>query len=56
MYLDSKNLSYSERNIEDDREAQQELIDHGLYSVPVIKLDEEYIVGFNPMALKRKGI
>ena len=47
-YLDTLGVNYESINIEEDMEAQQQVISMGFYSVPVIMIGEEYIAGFSP--------
>jgi len=46
-YLDLKGFSYSEKNVQTDKEARQELIDKGYRGVPIIVIDGIDIVGFD---------
>ena len=46
-YLSSKGIQYIEKDIGVDQEAREELIQKGITAVPVIKIDEELVVGFD---------
>ena len=46
-YLSSKGVQYIEKDVETDQEARQELMQKGITAVPVIKIEEELIVGFD---------
>ncbi|SKA91102.1 Glutaredoxin-like protein, YruB-family [Clostridium sp. USBA 49] len=45
-YLKSKGIAFEERNIK-DASYRRELMDMGFMSVPVIKIDDETILGFD---------
>jgi glutaredoxin 3 len=52
-FLRHKGLSYQERDVADDLEARQEMLElSGQLGVPVITVDEEVIVGFNQTMLE----
>jgi glutaredoxin-like YruB-family protein len=46
-YLEEKGVSYTERNIQKDRDAKKELMSMGHMGVPVILIDGEEVVGFD---------
>lgn len=46
-FLDSKGVSYTEKNVSTDAEARRELISKGFMGVPVILVDEEVVQGFD---------
>lgn len=46
-YLEEKGVSYTEKNIQMDKEARKELMGMGHMGVPVILIDGEEIVGFD---------
>lgn len=46
-YLNSNSIEYIERDVKADKEARKELMSKGIMGVPVIVIDDEYIVGFD---------
>ena len=46
-YLDEKEVSYTEKNVQTDKTARQELMNMGHMGVPVLVIDGEEIVGFD---------
>lgn len=46
-YLSEKGIEFSEKNVSDDPSARKELMSKGIMAVPVIKIGEELIVGFD---------
>ena len=47
-YLKEKNIKFEDINVAENLEAQKEMIEKsGQYSVPVIEIDNEIVVGFN---------
>jgi glutaredoxin-like YruB-family protein len=47
-WLESNGVDYEEKNVEDDEDAAEEMIDHsGQRGVPVVVIDDEVIVGFD---------
>lgn len=46
-YLSSKGVQYTEKDIETDQVARLELMQKGIMAVPVIKIEEELIIGFD---------
>ena len=52
-YLEDKEVAYTEKNVQTDRAARQELMSMGHMGVPVIVIDGEEIVGFDKEKLTR---
>ena len=51
-YLTSKNIPYTDINVAEDQNARQEMITmSGQMGVPVIKIENDVIVGFNKPVL-----
>lgn len=47
-YLNSKNIDFVELNVQTDMNARQEMISNTKQMrVPVIKINENYLIGFN---------
>ncbi len=46
-YLEEKGVSYTEKNVQTDKEARNELMQMGHMGVPVLVIDGEEIVGFD---------
>ena len=46
-YLSSKGVQYIERDVGTDQEAGLELMEKGVTAVPVIKIGEEWVIGFD---------
>lgn len=46
-YLNEKGYSYSEKNVQTDKDARKELMSMGHMGVPVLVIDGEEIVGFD---------
>lgn len=46
-------MSFTERNISTDADARDELIRMGFRAIPVIKVGDETMVGFNPPKLRQ---
>ncbi|MDR7869658.1 MAG: glutaredoxin family protein [Tissierellaceae bacterium] len=46
-YLDERGVSYTEKNVQTDKTARQELMGMGHMGVPVLVIDGEEIVGFD---------
>lgn len=52
QYLDSKNIAYKEVNVEQDQMAAMYIADKTKQmGVPVIQIDDRFIVGFNKQEL-----
>lgn len=51
-YFDEKGVEYTERNVQTDKTARQELMDMGHMGVPVIVINGEEIVGFDKNKLE----
>jgi glutaredoxin 3 len=47
QYLNEKDVNFTERNIDQDKEAVQYLIEHGHRGVPVTVIGDQEIVGFD---------
>lgn len=58
-YFQKKEIEYKELNIEHDMDAQQDIMSKGFMGVPVVKINDEYISGFDEKriekSLKRLG-
>ena len=53
-YLKEKNIEFEDINVAEDLEAQKEMIEKsGQYSVPVIEINNEIVVGFNQELIKQ---
>ena len=50
-YFKENNISYEEKNVKDPT-FRKELMAMGIMSVPVIKIDEETVVGFDEEAIE----
>jgi glutaredoxin 3 len=46
-YLKQKGVAYEERNVNENAAYRKELMKMGYMSVPVLKIDEEIVVGFD---------
>lgn len=55
-YLDNRDISYDERDINKDPSALAELlaINNGQVSIPVIKINDRIIHGFSPQAIDQE--
>ena len=52
-FLRVKGLNYEEKNVADDMDARQEMMElSGQMGVPVIAVDEDVVVGFNQTMLE----
>jgi glutaredoxin 3 len=52
-YLKDKGVAFEEKDVSDDFQAAQEMIDlTGQRSVPVVKKGGQYVVGFDPERLE----
>ncbi|PAB58252.1 glutaredoxin family protein [Anaeromicrobium sediminis] len=51
-YLNSKGVDFEEKNVSKDMTARKELMKMGFMSVPIIKVDDEVIQGFNKEKLE----
>jgi len=47
-WLSGKGISFTEFNVSTDREAGSRLQSLGYRSTPVVKIGDEYIVGYSP--------
>lgn len=46
-FFKENNVIYTEYNISEDKEAKKELIKKGYRSVPIIKVDDTELIGFD---------
>ena len=46
-YLSQKGVEYEEVDLSNDTAARKELMQKGIMAVPVVKIEEEYVVGFD---------
>lgn len=46
-YLEERGIEYTEKNVQEDKEARKELMDMGHMGVPVVVIGDEEIVGFD---------
>lgn len=46
-YLKEKGVEFEEKNVSTDAEARKELMGMGYMGVPIIKVDDEVVEGFN---------
>lgn len=46
-YLNEKEIDFTEKNIQSNKEARKELMDMGHMGVPVLVIDGEEVVGFD---------
>lgn len=51
-YLENLGVAYTEKNVSTDLEARKELMDQGFMGVPVIKIDEDIVQGFDKKKLE----
>lgn len=51
-FLSQKGIPYVERDVLKDESAIQELAELGFMTTPVIKIDDEVVVGFNRQRLE----
>ena len=47
QFMSENNIQYEEKNIDDDRNNMQYLIDNGFRGVPVIVINDEPYLGFS---------
>ena len=53
-FLEENKIEFEDINVAEDQEAASEMIEKsGQRGVPVIEIDGEIIVGFNPEAIKK---
>ena len=52
-FLTEHHAVFTECNLADDRTAMDELVSRGCRVLPVIRIDEEIIQGFDAVALRR---
>lgn len=53
MMLNNEGHEYTEVNIDEDKEARDELVSKGYRSAPVVFVGEDVVVGNNPGLLKQ---
>ncbi|MCT4595080.1 MAG: glutaredoxin family protein [Anaeromicrobium sp.] len=51
-YLNSEGVDFEEKNVSKDMNARKELMKMGFMSVPIIKVDDEVIQGFDKEKLE----
>ncbi len=51
-FLEGLGVEYTEKNVSTDLAARKELMDQGFMGVPVIKVDDEVIQGFDKKKLE----
>lgn len=52
-FLNENKITYTEKNISTDQEALKEMVEKsGQMGVPVINVDDKYLIGFDKSALK----
>jgi glutaredoxin 3 len=51
-FLSRNGVQFTERNVSEDLKAREELLAMGFRAVPVIKVDSQTILGFDPQKLK----
>ncbi len=47
VYLSQKGISFTERNVSEDREARDTLIENGFRTTPVTVIGSEWIAGYS---------
>ena len=52
-YLESFGIDFEEKNVKEDMDARQLLIEKRILGVPTIFIDEDIIVGFNKRKLEK---
>ena len=54
-FLDANGIPYQDFNVAEDKTARDEMVkESGQMSVPAIKIDCEFVIGFDEAALKDK--
>jgi len=51
--LESNGIEFEEKNVREDMDARQQLIEKRILGVPTFFVDEDIIVGFNRRKLER---
>ncbi len=51
-FLSEKGVSYVEKNVQTDPAARKELMKAGIMAVPVVKINDEMVVGFDKEKLE----
>ena len=52
-FLRKREIPYVRRDVAEDPDALEELASRGYMATPVLRVDEEWVVGFNQNALRR---
>ena len=52
-FLNENNVDYVEYNISKSEKYKKELIREGFLSVPVMKIDDDYVLGFDIVRIKQ---
>ncbi|MHB1005897.1 MAG: glutaredoxin family protein [Chloroflexota bacterium] len=52
-FLSQKGVAYVERDVATDAQAMAELVELGYMTTPVIRVDDEVVVGFNRKRLEQ---
>jgi glutaredoxin len=53
--LDQNRIRYQDLNVAEDKKAREEMIKKsGQMGVPVLEIDGDIVIGFNPQQLKEK--
>lgn len=52
-FLDSQNIAYEERNIDENQAYFDELSKMGMMSVPVTVIGSKQVLGFNPARIQK---
>ena len=53
--MDANGIPYQDFNVAEDKTARDEMVkESGQMSVPTIKIDDEFVIGFDEAALKDK--
>ena len=47
-------MDFEEKDVQQDTQARKELMERGIMAVPVIAIDDEFIVGFDKSRLDQK--
>ncbi len=52
-YLESNGIAFDEKNVREDMDARNQLIEKHILGVPTFFIDEDIIVGFNKRKLEK---
>lgn len=52
QFFEDQNIPYKDVNLNKDKEAMQEIVKKGFKSAPIIKIDDEYLPGFDAKKIK----